>query len=107
KFWPGALTLVLPRRADARVSLLVSAGLDTIALRVPANAVAQALLRATERPIAAPSANASGTISPTTAAHVAESLGSKVDLILDGGPAERGIESTVIGFADGATMLRP
>jgi L-threonylcarbamoyladenylate synthase len=107
RFWPGALTLVLPRKAEARVSLLVSAGLDTVAVRVPANATAQALLRAAGRPIAAPSANASGTISPTAAAHVAESLGGKVDLILDGGPTERGIESTVIGFADGATMLRP
>jgi L-threonylcarbamoyladenylate synthase len=104
-FWPGALTLVLPRKDG--VSLLVSAGLDTVAVRAPANAVAQALLRALGRPIAAPSANASGTISATTAAHVAESLGGKVDLILDGGPTERGIESTVIGFADGPAMLRP
>ncbi len=107
-FWPGALTLVLPRKADARVSLLVSAGLDTVAIRIPANAMAQGLLRAVGRPVAAPSANESGTVSATTAAHVAKSLGGKIDMILDGGPATHGIESTVIGFADGAaTMLRP
>ena len=107
-FWPGALTLVLPRRADARLSFLVSAGLDTVAVRVPSNAIAAGLLRATQRPVAAPSANASGTISPTTAAHVRESLGDHVDLILDGGPTVHGIESTVIGFEDGAAaMLRP
>jgi L-threonylcarbamoyladenylate synthase len=104
RFWPGPLTLVLPRKAG--VSLLVSAGLDTVAVRVPADDTAQALLRAAGRPIAAPSANASGTISATTAAHVADSLGGKVDMILDGGPAARGIESTVIGFARGPTMLR-
>jgi L-threonylcarbamoyladenylate synthase len=107
KFWAGALTLVLPRKPDARVSLLVSAGLDTVAVRVPADAIAQALLREAGRPIAAPSANASGTISATTAAHVAESLGDRVDLILDGGPTRQGIESTVLGFADGPTLLRP
>jgi L-threonylcarbamoyladenylate synthase len=107
-FWPGALTLVLPRRADARLSLLVSAGLDTAAVRVPSNAIANRLLRATQRPIAAPSANASGTVSPTTAAHVRETLGDKVDLVLDGGPTVHGIESTVIGFKDDAVMmLRP
>jgi L-threonylcarbamoyladenylate synthase len=107
-FWPGALTLVLPRKPNARVSLLVSAGLDTVAVRVPANRMAQDLLRETNRPLAAPSANASGTVSATTAAHVAESLRGKIDLILDGGATAHGIESTVIGFADGAaTMLRP
>ncbi|HEY2071794.1 MAG TPA: L-threonylcarbamoyladenylate synthase [Rhizomicrobium sp.] len=108
KFWPGGLTLVLPRKPDAKISLLVSAGLDTVAIRVPANETAQALLRAAGRPIAAPSANASGTISATTAAHVAESLDHRVSLVLDGGPAKHGIESTVIGFSDGApVMLRP
>ncbi len=107
RFWPGALTLVLPRRGNASVSLLVSAGLDTVAVRVPANAVAQSLLRETGRPIAAPSANASGAISATTAAHVAESLAGRVDLILDDGPTAQGIESTVLGFADGVTLLRP
>ena len=108
KFWPGALTLVLPRRADATVSLLVSAGLDTVALRVPSHPVARALLAAADRPIAAPSANASGRVTATSAAHVAAELGDKVDLILDGGAAPLGLESTVIGF-DGATavLLRP
>jgi L-threonylcarbamoyladenylate synthase len=106
-FWPGPLTFVLPRKAGARVSLLVSAGLDTVAVRVPFGDIPQQLLRAAGRPIAAPSANASGTISPTTAAHVAESLGARVDLILDGGPTKCGIESTVIGFADGPVLLRP
>ena len=107
-FWPGALTLVLPRKADAKLSLLVSAGLDTVAIRVPDAAVAQRLLAATGVPIAAPSANASGEVSPTTADHVRDSLGGKVELILDGGPTRLGLESTVIGF-EGATpvMLRP
>ncbi len=107
-FWPGALTLVLPRRRDARLSLLVSAGLDTVALRAPSNAVARALLKAAGCAIAAPSANRSGSVSPTTAAHVAESLGGRVDVILDGGPAALGIESTVIGFdGDLPVLLRP
>ena len=108
RFWPGALTLVLPRRADAKLSLLVSAGLDTVALRVPAHPMALVLLREANVPLAAPSANASGSISPTTAAHVRESLGDTVDFILDGGPTRLGLESTVIGFVDGnAVMLRP
>jgi L-threonylcarbamoyladenylate synthase len=113
KFWPGALTLVLPRRADATVSLLVSAGLDSVALRVPSHPVAAALLAAAGRPIAAPSANASGRITATSAEHVAAELGGKVDLILDDGGAPLGLESTVIGF-DGApnketraVLLRP
>jgi L-threonylcarbamoyladenylate synthase len=108
RFWPGALTLVLPRRADAGVSLLVSAGLDTVALRVPAHPLAQALLREVGRPLAAPSANASGRITATSADHVAAELGDKIDLILDGGAAPLGLESTVIGFDDGrAVLLRP
>ncbi|HWC64112.1 MAG TPA: L-threonylcarbamoyladenylate synthase [Rhizomicrobium sp.] len=109
RFWPGALTLVLPRRADSKLSLLVSAGLDTVALRLPSHAVARALLGAFGGPIAAPSANASGEVSPTTALHVAESLGGKVDMILDGGPAMLGLESTVIGFDDDgkSILLRP
>jgi L-threonylcarbamoyladenylate synthase len=108
RFWPGALTLVLPRKPDVRVSLLVSAGLDTIAIRVPSHPLAHKLIAAAGRPIAAPSANASGQVSPTTAAHVAQSLGDKVDLILDGGPTAHGIESTVIGFENcNAVMLRP
>jgi L-threonylcarbamoyladenylate synthase len=107
-FWPGALTLVAPRRAASPVSLLVSAGLDTVAVRVPAHPVAQALLAAAQRPIAAPSANVSGRVSPTTAAHVAEGLREKVAMILDGGATPLGLESTVIGF-DGQTpmLLRP
>src|ERR1700753_2097993 len=83
-FWPGALTLVLPRKENSPLSLLVSAGLDTVAIRVPSHPVAQQLLAATSLPIAAPSANVSGRISPTTAAHVAEELGDRVDIILDG-----------------------
>ncbi len=107
-FWPGALTLVLPRRAQTRLSHLVSAGLDTVALRVPSHPVAQQLLLRSGRPIAAPSANVSGKVSATTAAHVAESLGGKIDFILDGGAAALGLESTVIGFEnDLPVLLRP
>jgi L-threonylcarbamoyladenylate synthase len=107
-FWPGALTLVLPRKRDCPLSLLVSAGLSTAALRVPAHAVARELIAAAGRPIAAPSANVSGHVSPTTAAHVAEEFGNMVDVILDGGPANIGIESTVIGFEGGKpVLLRP
>jgi L-threonylcarbamoyladenylate synthase len=107
-FWPGPMTLVLPRRPDCAVSLLASAGLDTIAVRVPRHPSAQALLRACRRPIAAPSANPSGKISPTTAAHVQESLGGHVAMILDGGPCAIGIESTVVDLCGSiATILRP
>lgn len=107
-FWPGALTLVLPRKPDARLSLLVSAGLDTVAIRVPSHPLAHRLIETAGCPIAAPSANTSGEVSPTTAAHVAQSLGENVDLILDGGPTAHGIESTVIGFENGKpVMLRP
>ena len=106
--WPGPLTLVLARRDNSPLSLLVSAGLDTVAIRVPSHPVAQKLLAATGKPIAAPSANVSGHVSPTTAAHVAEELGDNVDFILDGGPATVGIESTVIGFESGkSVLLRP
>ena len=107
-FWPGALTLVLPRRQDSALSHLVSAGLDSVALRHPSHPVAQDLLRVFGRPIAAPSANRSGKVSATTAQHVAEGLGDKVDLILDGGASPLGLESTVIGF-DGEmpVLLRP
>jgi L-threonylcarbamoyladenylate synthase len=108
RFWPGALTLVLPRRPDATVSLLVSAGLDSVALRVPSHPVAVALLQAVGRPLAAPSANASGRITATSAAHVAAELEGRVDLILDGGATPLGLESTVIGFQDEpAVLLRP
>ncbi|MDP2148485.1 MAG: L-threonylcarbamoyladenylate synthase [Parvibaculum sp.] len=109
-FWPGGLTLVLPRRAEARLSLLVSAGLDTVAIRVPAHETAQALLKAAQRPIAAPSANASGKVSPTRASHVMESLGHSdlLAMVLDGGACRLGLESTVIGFPQGIpTLLRP
>jgi L-threonylcarbamoyladenylate synthase len=107
-FWPGPLTLVLPRRADAPVSLLATAGLETIAVRAPAHETALALLTQSGLAIAAPSANRSGTISSTSAAHVAEGLGGDVDLILDSGQAQHGIESTVIGLHGGApVLLRP
>lgn len=107
-FWPGPLTLVLPRRPDSRVSLLCSAGLPTQAVRVPAHPVAQRLLAACRLPLAAPSANASGRISPTTAAHVAASLGGRAPLILDGGPCAVGLESTVLDLSGPeAAILRP
>ena len=107
-FWPGPLTLVLPRRPDSRISLLCSAGLDTQAVRVPAHPIAQRLLEETGRPLAAPSANASGRISPTTAAHVAASLGGRVPLILDGGACAVGLESTVLDLSGTETaILRP
>ncbi|HVV64197.1 MAG TPA: L-threonylcarbamoyladenylate synthase [Rhizomicrobium sp.] len=107
-FWPGALTLVLPRRPASPVSLLASAGLETVALRAPSHEVARALLAQSGRPIAAPSANPSGRITSTTAAHVAESLGDAVELILDDGAAPIGVESTVIGFeGERPVMLRP
>ena len=93
-FWPGALTLVLPRRTDSGISRLASAGLATIAVRLPRHPVARALLDAAGRPVVAPSANPSGKISPTTADHVAHTLGDKVALILDGGPCEVGVESS-------------
>ncbi len=108
RFWPGALTLVLPRRADCPVSRLASAGLPTLAVRVPAHPVALALLAAVGRPVAAPSANPSGRLSPTTAVHVVEGLGDRVALILDGGPCQVGVESTVVGLGGAeATLLRP
>jgi L-threonylcarbamoyladenylate synthase len=107
-FWPGPLTLVLPRRFAARLSLLASAGLETVALRVPAHRVARRLLAESQLAIAAPSANRSGAISATTAAHAAQSLGDAVDLILDGGFALVGVESTIVGFEpNGPVLLRP
>jgi L-threonylcarbamoyladenylate synthase len=107
-FWPGPLTLVLPRQSSAGLSLLASAGLDTVAVRVPAHPVAQALLRQADRPIAAPSANRSGRVSPTEAAHVAEDLGNDVALILDDGPTPVGLESTVLDLSGEApALLRP
>jgi L-threonylcarbamoyladenylate synthase len=107
-FWPGPLTLVLPRRPDCPVSLLAGAGLDTLAVRMPAHPVALALLRAVGRPIAAPSANRSGRVSPTLADHVREELGESVALVLDGGPCRVGIESTVLDLTrDPPVLLRP
>ncbi|RPI83720.1 MAG: threonylcarbamoyl-AMP synthase [Planctomycetaceae bacterium] len=106
RFWPGPLTLVLPKR-DA-VSDLVTAGLDTVAVRVPDHPVAQALLEAAGVPIAAPSANPFGMVSPTTAEHVREQLGSHIDFVLDGGPCRVGVESTVLLVDDQRlTLLRP
>jgi L-threonylcarbamoyladenylate synthase len=106
-FWPGPLTLVLPRMAATPISSLATAGLDTIALRVPAHAVAQKLLRLLDFPLVAPSANKSGMLSPTTPQHVAHSLGSEVDMILAAGPTELGLESTVIDLStDHAILLR-
>lgn len=108
RFWPGPLTLVLPRRADSRLSLLVSAGLDTVAVRAPDHPVARALLEACGLPVAAPSANASGRISPTTAADVAADLGDRVAMVLDGGPCRVGIESTVLDLSGPRpVVLRP
>jgi len=98
-FWPGPLTLILPRKTGCRVSELASAGLDTLAIRVPAHPVALAVLKACGVPLAAPSANRSGALSPTTPAHVAESLGEAVDLILAAGPCAVGLESTVLDLS--------
>ena len=106
--WPGPLTLVVKLRGDAGIAPSVTAGLDTIALRCPGHPAMQALLAACGRPLAAPSANASGEISPTEAGHVAASLGGRVALILDGGPTRRGVESTIVKVdAGGIVLLRP
>jgi L-threonylcarbamoyladenylate synthase len=106
-FWPGPLSLVLPLRDGHGLSSLVTAGLDTVALRVPKHPAAQALLRAFGGPVAAPSANPSGRISPTTAQHVLEGLGGKVAAILDDGPCSVGLESTIIGLRGAPQLLRP
>lgn len=103
--WPGPLTLVLPKVDD--IPQLVSAGLPTVALRVPAHPLTRAVLEAVDFPVAAPSANPFGFVSPTTAQHVADQLGEDIDMILDGGPCKVGLESTIIGFPDGQpTVLR-
>ena len=105
-FWPGPLTLVLPRRPDAELSDIVTAGLGTVGIRVPAHPLAQALIRAADRPIAAPSANRSGKLSPTTAAQVIANFGDKVP-VLDGGAAAAGVESTIVAVeGEVATQLR-
>lgn len=95
-FWPGPLTIVVPLRVEAGISPLVTAGLETIALRVPAHPIAQALLKKSGLAIAAPSANSSGRISPTTSGHVEADIGRKVDFIVEGGATDRGIESTIV-----------
>lgn len=108
RFWPGPLTLVLPRRQSCRVDLLAGAGLDTLAVRVPAHPLALDLLRRAGTPIAAPSANRSGGVSPTTAAHVLGGLSGRIAAVLDGGPCAVGVESTVLDLsAGGAALLRP
>lgn len=108
QFWPGALTLVLPLKADARITPAVTAGLPTIALRCPAHPAMRAVLRESGLPLAAPSANRSGGVSPTMAGHVAASLGNAVDLVLDGGGCAAGIESTIVALRDsGWEVLRP
>jgi L-threonylcarbamoyladenylate synthase len=106
-FWPGPLTLVLPRRPDCPVADLALAGLDSVALRVPAHPLAKALLKAFGGPIVAPSANRSGHVSPTSAAHVLADLRGRIDLLLDGGPCPVGLESTIVACLDGPTLLRP
>lgn len=103
--WPGPLTLVVPLRADAGIAGIVAAGLPTIALRVPAHPAMQALLEACGRPLAAPSANASGRVSPTRASHVLGSLGGRIPLVIDGGATQRGIESTIVAATGGPLRL--
>ena len=106
RFWPGPLTLVLPLR-DAGLADLVTAGLGSVAVRVPAHPLAQALLRAFGGPLAAPSANPSGRVSPTRAAHVMAGLAGRIAAVLDGGPCAVGVESTILGLVDGPELLRP
>jgi L-threonylcarbamoyladenylate synthase len=106
-FWPGPLTLVLPRAAGCTVAELATAGLETIAIRIPSHPLARAILRAFARPVVAPSANLSGHVSPTSAAHVQSDLEGRIDLIVDGGPVEVGVESTIIGCLDQPMLLRP
>lgn len=109
RFWPGPLTLVLPLREGARIAPAVTAGLPTIALRMPANEVMQSILAAAGVPLAAPSANRSGTVSPTSAEHVLSSLDGRIAAVLDDGVCERGLESTIVALrADGSwQLLRP
>ncbi len=107
-FWPGPLTLVLKAQPSNGIADLVTAGLGTLAVRVPAHPVARALLLACAKPLAAPSANKSGRISPTTSCHVAEEFGAEVAMILDGGACERGLESTIVCCVENTlTLLRP
>ena len=106
-FWPGPLTLVLPKAPRCTVADLATAGLDTVAIRVPAHPAAQAILSAFGRPVVAPSANLSGHVSPTSAAHVQSDLAGRVDLIIDAGPVAVGVESTIVGCFDRPMLLRP
>jgi len=106
-FWPGPLTLVLPKAPGCPVAELATAGLDTVAVRVPAHPTALAILEALGAPIVAPSANRSGHVSPTTAAHVRHDLDGRIDLIVDGGPVSVGVESTIIGCSGAPVLLRP
>lgn len=108
RFWPGPLTMVLPTAADAPIASLITAGLSTVAVRMPSHPVMRALIEAAGRPLAAPSANASGTISATCADHVARSLDGRIALVLDDGPTELGIESTIVAVGnDKLRLLRP
>lgn len=107
RFWPGPLTLVLPLRDDAGLSPLVTAGLTTVAIRLPAHPLARALLEAFGGPLAAPSANPSGKVSPTRADHVAAGLTGRIEAILDGGPCAVGVESTILGLQGAPALLRP
>lgn len=108
RFWPGPLTMVLPRHPGSRIAALATAGLDTIAVRVPAHPAMRALIAASGRPLAAPSANASGSISPTRAGHVAQSLAGRITLIVDDGATAHGLESTIVRVDPaGLTLLRP
>lgn len=108
KFWPGALTMVLPLKKDAKIASIVTAGLDTVAIRMPSHPVMRQVIKAFGHPLAAPSANKSGSISPTTALHVKESLNGKIAAVLDGGIADKGLESTIIYVgADEIKLLRP
>jgi L-threonylcarbamoyladenylate synthase len=106
-FWPGPLTLVLPKAAHCPVGLLATAGLDTIAVRVPSHPVAREILAAFAKPVVAPSANRSGKVSPTTAQHVLHDLRDRIDLLINDGPAPLGIESTIVACLDGVVLLRP
>jgi L-threonylcarbamoyladenylate synthase len=106
-FWPGPLTLVLPKTADCPVADLATAGLDTVAVRIPAHGVARELLQAFGGAVVAPSANLSGHVSPTSAAHVRADLNGRIDMILDGGPVQVGVESTIVGCFDAPVLLRP
>lgn len=105
-FWPGPLTLVLPLRADHGLSTLVTAGLDTLAVRVPAHPVAQSLLAAFDGPVAAPSANPSGRLSPTSARHVIDTLHGRIAAVVDGGACSVGLESTIVGLEGDPRLLR-